>query len=41
MIGDIITEVMDTDEPIIDPVEMADPRIRMWCEILRQRYNNI
>jgi hypothetical protein len=41
MIGDIITEVMDTDEPIIDPVEMADPRIRMWREILRQRYNNI
>ena len=43
MIGDIITEVMDTDDesPILDPVEMADPRVRMWREILRQRYNNI
>jgi len=38
-IGDIITEVWNTDEPFLDPIEMADPRVRMWREILRQRYN--
>ena len=27
------------DEPFLDPIEMADPRVRMWREILRQRYN--
>jgi hypothetical protein len=38
-VGDIITEVWNTDEPFLDPIEMADPRVRMWREILRQRYN--
>jgi hypothetical protein len=38
-VGDIITEVWNTDEPFLDPDEMADPRVRMWREILRQRYN--
>jgi hypothetical protein len=38
-IGDIITEIWHSDEPFLDPVEMADPRVRMWREILRQRYN--
>ena len=27
------------DEPFLDEIEMADPRVRMWREILRQRYN--
>ena len=27
------------DEPFIDPIELQDPRVRMWREILRQRYN--
>ena len=27
------------DEPFIDPEELADPRVRMWREILRERYN--
>jgi hypothetical protein len=38
-IGDIITEVWNTDEPFLDPIELRDPRVRMWREILRQRYN--
>ena len=38
-VGDIITETWNTDEPFIDPEELADPRVRMWREILRQRYN--
>ena len=38
-IGDIITEIWHSDEPFLDPIEMADPRVRMWREILRQRYN--
>ena len=38
-VGDIITQVVTSDEPFIDPIEMADPRVRMWREILRQRYN--
>lgn len=38
-IGDIITEIWHSDEPFLDPVELADPQIRMWREILRQRYN--
>ena len=38
-IGDIITEVWNTDEPFLDPEELRDPRIRMWREKLRQRYN--
>lgn len=38
-IGDIITEIWHSDEPFLDPEELRDPRIRMWREILRQRYN--
>jgi hypothetical protein len=38
-IGDIITEVWNTDEPFLDPIELADPRVRMCRDILRQRYN--
>ena len=38
-VGDIITEVWNTDEPFLDPIELQDPRVRMWREILRQRYN--
>jgi len=38
-VGDIITEIWHSDEPFLDPIEMADPRVRMWREILRQRYN--
>ena len=26
-------------EPFLDPIELQDPRVRMWREILRQRYN--
>jgi len=39
LIGDIITEIWNTDEPFLDPLELKDPRVRMWREILRQRYN--
>ena len=38
-IGNIIAEVWNSDEPFLDPEEMRDPRLRMWREILRQRYN--
>ena len=38
-VGDIITEIYHSDEPFLDPVELRDPQIRMWREILRQRYN--
>ena len=27
------------DEPFLDPEELADPRIREWREILRNKYN--
>ena len=39
LVGDIITQVVTSDEPFLDPEEMRDPRIREWREILRQRYN--
>ena len=29
----------NSDEPFLDPIEMQDPRVREWREILRQRYN--
>lgn len=38
-IGDIITEIWNSDEPFLDHEELADPHLRMWREILRQRYN--
>ena len=38
-IGDIITEIWHSDEPFLDPIELQDPRVRMWRETLRQRYN--
>ena len=37
-IGTIIANIID-DTPFIDPEELADPRLRMWRETLRQRYN--
>ena len=27
------------DEPFIDPIELQDPRVRMWRETLRRRYD--
>ena len=27
------------DEPFIDPEELADPRVAMWRDIMRERYN--
>lgn len=38
-IGNIIARVVDSDEPFIDPIELADPLVHQWREILRQRYN--
>ena len=38
-VGDIITHIIDDGQPFLDPDEMADPRLRMWRETLRQRYN--
>ena len=38
-VGDIITHIIDDGQPFTDPDEMADPRVRMWRETLRQRYN--
>ena len=31
--------VWNTDEPFLDPEEMMNPRVHMWREILRRRYN--
>ena len=31
--------VMHSEEPWLDPDEMADPSLRLWRETLRQRYN--
>jgi hypothetical protein len=38
-VGDIITQIVDDGQPFLDPDEMADPRLRMWRETLRQIYN--
>lgn len=38
-IGTIIANIISDDTPFIDPEELADPRLRMWRETLRQRYN--
>jgi hypothetical protein len=38
-IGTIIANSIADDTPFIDPDELADPRLRMWRETLRQRYN--
>ena len=34
-----LEHVGEEDAPFLDPEELRDPRIRMWREILRQRYN--
>lgn len=39
MVGDIVTEVWNSDEPFLDPDELNDPQVRLWRETLRQRYN--
>ena len=31
--------VHPNNEPFLDEIEMADPRVRMWRDTLRQRYN--
>jgi hypothetical protein len=31
--------VWNGDSPFIDPEELADPRLHLWREILRRRYN--
>ena len=38
---DNIKEWVEThgDEPFIDPEELANPRVAMWREIIRRRYN--
>ena len=38
-VGTIIANIITDDTPFLDPDEMADPRLRMWREILRKRYN--
>ena len=39
-IGNIETWVVGhSDEPFLDQDELQDPRVRMWREIMRQRYN--
>jgi hypothetical protein len=38
-VGDIITQIVDDGQPFLDPDEMADPRLRMWRETLRQIYS--
>ena len=38
-IGTIIADIIADDTPFIDPEELADPRLRLWRETLRQRYN--
>jgi hypothetical protein len=39
LVGDIVTHIVTNDEPFIDPEELADPRLHLWREILRQTYN--
>lgn len=39
LIGDIVTHIVDDGEPFLDPIELQDPRVHRWREILRQRYN--
>ena len=34
-----LEHVGEEDAPFLDPIELQDPRVRMWGEILRQRYN--
>ena len=31
--------VVHSDEPFLDPIEIMDPRVRKWREILARRYN--
>ena len=38
-VGDIITHIIDDGQPFLDPDELYDPRVRMWRDTLRQRYN--
>ena len=37
-VGDIIMQVVDDGVPFMDPIELQDPRVHQWREILRQRY---
>jgi len=39
-VGQIITEVVQDDTPFMDIDELQDPRLRMWREVLRQRYKS-
>ena len=39
-VGQIITEVVADDTPFMDIDELQDPRLRMWREVLRQRYKS-
>ena len=34
-----LEHVGEEDAPFLDPEELADPRLRMWRELLRQKYN--
>jgi len=34
-----LEHVGEEDAPFLDPIELQDPRVRMWRETLRQRYN--
>ena len=38
-VGEIITHIIDDGQPFLDPDELYDPRVRMWRDTLRQRYN--
>jgi hypothetical protein len=39
LIGDIVTQRVTNDEPFIDPDEMQDPRVRMWRDTFRRKFN--
>ena len=42
LIGDIVTHIVDIVDdgvPFVDPIELQDPRVHRWREILRTRYN--
>jgi hypothetical protein len=39
LIGDIVTHIVDDGEPFVDPIELQDPRVHRWREILRQKCN--
>jgi hypothetical protein len=39
LVGDIVTDIVTSSDPFIDPTEMLDPIAHEWRETFRRRYN--